>query len=453
MRHAVKQLDFPFGGVDRSRSPRENTLVWGRGYYTTESALNVFGMCPFEGRMRGGSRPCTRRIGQAAASVWEWENSGVIEREDGTGYELLDSDIHVGDEYTIVRNDHPESIRCSVGQAPSSVSVTARYRSRLIAASGHILYMSRQGADDDWDYSGDGGDVGQALAMSLDSAGGSAEDITAVVPIRDRYAYLATRSSLWILEGDPVDGRLTLISGSVGILCRSAFAVDGTRLFFVSDDGVYLAEANDLKRWSRERLPDELVNLGGSEFTPHAGYDPSIRSYFLFLEGAQTHYAFDSRREAVWPFSLPAGQEPVGIGRVISNAGIPLMGMLGTDGVWRVFDSSGPTDDGGHVVQSNVRIGPFRIAGDFLDGFLSELSCTISMESCPVELSIWTDHDCEVCAHKADSEPPAFRYIVRPGWNRVIRPRIRGEWACIKLSASSRWAYEHMSAKIVTTGG
>lgn len=358
----------------------------------------------------------------------------------------------MADGATLVRTDTPDTLRCSVGAYPTRPTITARYRARMVAVSGNVVYMSRQGVEDDWDYSGNGAEVGQALAISLESICGTFDEITAVVPVRDRFMYLSTGSSLWILEGDPVDGRLQRISDNVGVLTKSSWALNETVLFFLSADGVYTVEANELKRWSRERLPGELANIDLNTYTPCVGFDKDLGCFFVFLKGSSTHYAFNQKHSSIWPFTLLDWHVPDAIATIRSDGKMPRMAMLGDDSVWRVFAKDATLDDGAEPVQSHVVLGPFRVAGDFLDGFLSEISCSITEASGNVLLEVWTEHECEACLRAARTKKANFTYTIRPGWNRVIRPRVRGEWACIKLSASAPWAFENLSVKAITTG-
>lgn len=448
-----KQLDFPFGGVETSRPPRENTLVWGRGYHTTESALNVWATCPFEGRMRGGSRAGTMSIGAAETTTWEWFKAGPLEWSDGTAIELLTMAERLGDDTILLREDVPEEIVCTKGTAPEAPTITARYRFRTVAVEGNVWYMSRQGVKDDWDYSGDGAEVGQAVAGTLALPGQAPEPITAVVPVADELCYFATANALWVLQGDPTNGRVTLISDKVGIVSQSAWARDTHTVFFLSNDGVYLLRGNDLTRWSENKIPNSLKNIDISIYKPRAGYDAELDGYFLFFEGGDIHYFFTVARQAVWPFTMPETQVPRGICTIRRAPRLPRMGFIGSDDVWRVFDYAAEDDDGdGNPIHSSVRIGPFQVGNDFTDGVLAELYCTFTDLSDRVKVSVHVGHDCEECNHNADSKPAAMTFESGGGWNRVVRPRVRGAWCCLTLEADKPWAYENIAALERTTG-
>lgn len=517
MRSSRKTLAFPLSGVVRKGGYRQQTRP-----YSAPWAVNVRSEGVLESRDRGGSRPGLTKLsatdlgtsvtglfpvtyldasgvrrndlvfladgalGTIRAGV-ATTHSAFLQTDDGDNIitddpnndnivfdstvtdTAMEGAVRGGRLYladTVLKLHDPatgtvETVVASAGTVPTGQPIICVYRDRVIlGGSDHLWYASRMGEPTDWDFGSTFEDTGRAVAGQLGVNGRIGEVVTALAPIEDRILLMATENSLWALRGDPATGRLESLSDQVGVVGSRAWALSPDDLFcFLSNDGVYLWDGRGApKRFSGERVPDELRELDPSSLTINMVYDHEASGFHLFLTpgaGAGTHWFFDLGRRSCWPVSLQTTHQPLSAAYYVpSDLGLVVLGS--SDGYVRYFDDSA-TDDDGTAIQSHILVGPVRIASeDDKNAMLAEIHGLVDVEaSGAVTWRVVMGETAQEAAELAYSDlttvlggGTAVSVSATGTWgdarNNVVRPRTRGPWTVIWLSSSDQWAFEAM---------
>lgn len=385
---------------------------------------------------------------------------------------VADSRLHVFDPIL----GTVEEVVATKGTVPQGQPIVAVYRDRaILGGADHVWYASRQGFIDDWHFGADMGDLGRAVASSLERAGHIGEPITAIIPHGDSILTLATANSLWALHGDPADGKLMRLSSEIGVITHNAWAsaTEGVQTLFLSHDGLYLLTPGEHPvRFSAERVPDVLQDADISACTVTMAYDANERGYHLFItphpdrdgKTAQaTHWWIDIENKAVWPVVLPAAMQPVAATRRVGEGALSDVVFGCRDGYLRKFDRAAAADDG-TPVESHVLLGPFRLVSDDISAaMLTEVHGMFGSGTSGVTCRVVMADSAEECAAKAVAGIEAAKaggavtgvaYTCEMGGprNKVFRPRARGAWGIIWLAADSAWAYESVAIKLAHLG-
>ena len=456
MQTTFKQLRFPSAGVAENLAYREATIPDANQVFSSPHALNVRGEDACTRRYRGGSRPGLRRIEGVVEAVnggkWLWPNGEAILWPDGSPivYTTVTQELTAPDGSLIIDPHEPFSVRCSKGAVPPAPNVVAMYRNRLFLGSGADWFCSRVGEHGDFDYGGFAEDVSRALAGNCALAGRKGEAITAFMPVNDRYMLVATRRSLWLFGGDPVEG-LSMVSDVVGCVSGNAWCNTPMGVVFVSQNGVYL-HGGEAPRLLSGDLP---MAMSGIEEALLA-YDPESKGVHIFAEknGTAHDWFLDLEKNAFWPVSIPSDMRPVSMCRMIEG-GIDRIVLCGRDGIWRMFHRE-QFDDDGTPIKSHVVIGPFRVsARDDLDGILAEIHATFGECGGEVRIDTFCAKSAEDAVNRASGKrgggegKTVFALPVR---NFVFRPRTRGAWASIRVSSPSHWSYEGILVNLKLLG-
>ena len=351
------------------------------------------------------------------------------------------------------------ALTASEGVIPSEQPVICLYRDRVIlTGKDHMWYASRMGEPSDWGFGADMNDNGRAVAGQIAIAGQIGSAPKAVIPVEDKALVFACENSLWIIQGDPATGRLECVSGEVGMIAPNAWAKSENNLMaFLSNDGVYLWQAGSKAapvRFSEGRVPGQLRNVDPDSNTITMSYDPDGRGFYLFITphtGRGLHWWLDIENKALWPIVFHDEHEPVAIAR-IDEGGMAEVIMGCRDGYIRQFGNS--IDDDGNPLESHVLIGPVKIAADDVrDAMLTEIHGVMADMSGDVEWRVVMGSSAEDVADMAVQGIGAYvngdtpcGVAVTGSWakrrNAVVRPRTRGSWMVIWISAKKTWAFE-----------
>lgn len=444
MRTVSKALHFPSLGVAAHLAYSEATIPDENHAYATPAAKNVRGTCTFGDRARGGSRPGLRAVAGTVVVVnsgkWLWPNGEAVKwpTGDNIAYSTASEEISAPDGSAIIDPHEPFAVHCTTGNAPSAPSLAAVYRDRLFLASGADWFCSRIGDHGDFDYGADGEDSSRALAGNCAVAGRKGETITAFMPVGDSAMYVATSRALYVFQGDPSAG-IRRLSEFTGCVSANAWCSTPQGVVFVSLDGVYIIQADGGLRLLSSRLPEAFSGWSSALL----GYDPEAGGVHVFgtkvsglTEEAQDWFV-DMEAGAFWPVEVPAAMRPTAVCRIVSG-GVEKAALRGADGTWRTFQE-GQTKDGDTAIQSELVIGPFRVSSsDALDGILDEVRVVLGEGSGNVSIGVAVSKTAEGAAKAAREAVADFAQ----GYNFTRRARRRGAWACLKLSATTRWAYE-----------
>lgn len=421
MRTAAKVLKFPLSGVARDLDYRKAYIPAEETTFATPFASNVRGTDPFGHRARGGSRPGLRRVPEGVAL------KPIHPFVDVEG---------LGEEGEIMP-------KCS-----------CEYRARVVCAADSAWYMSAIGNKTDWNFAGDKEDPSRAFSGNVALAGKPGEKITALIPIRDAMLFIATRSSLWVLNGDPIGGSIKCISENVGVVSADAWCFDGQRLWFVGENGLYACGLGEVPMLASHKLPEEMIGVESALL----GYDIEENAVHIFTNTKNWFYEIDAK--AFWQVKLYDlylnslhYADIDGVRKVVVYSYTRMLGGGPYNRGFFYFDKSAADDDGTPFA-SVVAIGPVRTGvRDDMDGMVGELMATTAKGSDDVAISIYTANSPEEVVSLAENaqETPVDLFV-KGGWNNTTRPRKRGNWALFVVSAQGRWGFESMTAVMKTLG-
>lgn len=374
---------------------------------------------------------------------------------DSLPYVTVDTDDNIRD-YTagsnlnyIVAN---ELVGIYKGTVPTGCPMIARWQDRIVLAGSpaHVVYFSRAGDPDDFDYGADPQDVGRATFLSSTAdSGGIGEPITALIAFSDDFLVIGCKTSLWVLRGGSptAGGRFNNISRTIGIVDKDAWCEGPAgEILFLSSDGLYvispLSNAQPIPI-SPACLPQEFLDIDPATTTVSMAYNPRFRGVNIYLTGAaDLAFWLDWDTMTFWPESYDATHEPTACARIGNNV------FLGcSDGVIRKY-SDGATDDDGIAFPTFVLFGPFRGGrSSFNEGLIREMQAAFGDDSANVTWEIYSGDTAQraVDAAAAGTAPKASGTWAE-NYNLRHHPRVRGAWFVIRVetSAPGRWVLEQI---------
>lgn len=311
------------------------------------------------------------------------------------------------------------------------------------------IFMSAVGDPFDFNYSPDVQTVQQAVAGSVTNGYGKNPDIvTALIPYTDDVLLIGGSHSIRRQLGNPAEGGINVsVTDITGIAYGKAWcqSPEGVIYFFGSRGGVFRIDPEN-------GIPSKLTALTIDERLSELNLDQnvvsllwddrsiSVRVYITPIDGsATTHYVWDVRNEAWWPFSYTnAGSNPMAVHLMAgSTASDRRLLEYGQDGYIRQVDVDAKSDDG-NPIESHVYIGPFSSV------MLVEMSAILSERSGNVTWEICTASSME----KALDVSPRTSGQFKPGRNFTQWPRTFIEQGYLRLSATGPWAMESITATI-----
>lgn len=525
-----KPLRFPMRGYTDALDGAQTG-----GSYYTPAAVNVVGVVPYSPRYRGGTRPGLHSVSTATFSnprgVWAipWKT------EDGvlmTTIAVVD-----GQTIKVVSGETPQSTvgyastengeyivtegsdRIVFSQAATDIKVTGVttasacvfesrlyflsgngvksfdlrtgvtqeviadaygstdicvYRGRLILFGGdNVVHAMGMLNPNDADVGKHYEDVSMANSFTLSLAGERGDRVTAFIPCSDAVAIIATRNSLWKLDGDPNTGSMKQISREIGIVSSKAWAKSGvTDVMFLSEDGAHFVnpfsgEIEPLNRTDdsgsrRDVFALTRINTDVADYV--VSYDRNVRGYVVLAitggTSADDAWIIDERH-AVWPISFDASKKPVCIGRNTDTDSVVDSYLVCKDGRIRTFSWAGTSDDGS-AIKSAVTIGPvFGDTAGTVDSILAEIICEFSKTDTASEgvvVEVFGGRTAFDVVSRSESfvEWAKFQegdkprsdaeFSFRGGWNNVVRPRVRGNAFTLVVWSSTRWCYSGITS-------
>lgn len=423
MRTISRQIHFPLRGIEKVSSFHDIAQE-GRTCYSTHFALNVRGRDALSGRFRGGSRP---------------------------GIYILPDIVH---EKIISQHQSCPVVSqtASAGSAPPAATIGCVYRARCVVAVGNVLYFSRVGVHDDWNYGASSSDLSRAVSFVLSPAGMNSQknNVTAVIPVNDRLLYIATAESIWVLSGDPCGGALTCISSNTGIVpAVSPYKLfcygDNDRIYFLSHRGLCVMSGSEAPVILSESVPDFPTDA------KCMGFDPSEKAVCVVVKNQPNN--------PVW-FVDVSSQTPVFWFETYANPWIEF-GILDGKMVFRVDDRVYNTwwchNESIHCeMPSKVLIGPFRTsASDGLDGLLARIGLNINNQANGMRLSFSVGKTAEDATARAVGEEYVESYSIEKFKQITTLPlRVRGAWCVVTLSAeSAAWGFDSCHVTCKSLGG
>ena len=456
-----KEIRFPYSG--QSSVVSSSRL----GVSFTPAAVNVILRSPHSWNKSGGTRPGLKPFtgtqpAEPTSNRWLWPNGEAVSWPNGDGMTFSDAGTKIiMPDGGVLMNPHETfTVRASKGNIPNSISTCAMYRARMVVASGSMWYASRSGALDDFDYGGDMEDKARAVAGNVALAGREGETITAIAAIADSALYVATKRSLWRVNGEVLQS-ISQVSDHTGIISRHAWCWDGVRFWFWSDKGLYAHVTGEPLMNMTPHLEDAVRGWRMATLI----FDSERNGIHIFGvdgAGAASDWFYDIANKAMWKLQYPSAKRP-------SSGGLAMVGgmnrvvFLCADGTWRYWDEAQATDDGTPIV-SALAMGPVtHTTGNTENAFLAELDFEMdtgitSQSGIRISGCAGRTTDEVIEASKSlvgwaasgasgTSAYEKFAYSVVPGWQKVVRPRIRcNSFAAVVWSTSGRWAISKITA-------
>ena len=455
-----KEIRFPFNG--QSSVISANRL----GCSYTPASVNVLFRSPGNWGKCGGTRPGLKPFtgtqpSAPAPSRWLWPNGEAILWPNGDNivFSEIGSKIIMPDGGVMLNQHETFTVNASKGNIPASFSICAWYRARMVVASGSMWYASRIGELDDFDYGGDSADPSRAAAGNAALAGREGEAVTALAAIADSMLYVATKRSLWRI-GEPTQS-MSQVSDHIGIISRNAWCWDGLRFWFMGDSGLYSLVAGEPPVCMTPHLKDVVTGWSAATFV----FDAERNGIHIFGTdgtGAATDWFYDMANKAMWRMQYAAAKRP-SAGGLAMLGGVNRVVFLCADGTFRYWDESQATDDGTDIV-SVLAMGPVtHTTGNTENAFLAELDFELdtsitSQSGVHVSGCVGRTANEAIEAAKSfvgwaasgatgTSAYEKFAYSVIPGWQKVVRPRIRcNSFAAVVWSTAGRWAISRITA-------
>ena len=352
----------------------------------------------------------------------------------------------------------------TAGTLPTGCEFINLFRDRIVLSGDptapHMWYMTAQGNALDLDYGASSLLATRAVAGNNTESGRVGEPITAQITHKDDYLIWGAANSIWVLRGDPAyGGSIDNVSKDIGIVKGGWCKGPSGELIFLSKDGIYMMpiEGGQPVGVSRDKLPDELIDVDTRLYTVSMVYDIVDRGVHIYLTGnlarKNQHFWFDWDTKGFFPITLPDTMEPMvclRYGILASEQSAVLLGCR--DGYIRKFHDAANTDDGTSIT-SYVLLGPMRSSGnDYYDGWVQELVATLGAESGSVTWSVLVGD-----THEAIPDATAYSYATGTfvaGRNFSVYPRARGGSVGLLLqnAGARRWALESITA-IMAAGG
>lgn len=177
------------------------------------------------------------------------------------------------------------------GTLPLSCSVIAYFQDRIVLAGApstpNVWYASKQGDPLDFDYDGDS--AASAVAGTNFANGQIGDPITALIPHNRQCLVIGAEDSLYVMRGDPNSPSSTIdqLSAHLGPISPQAWCKDAEfHTWMLTRDGLYRMASgcgDTPDSFSREKLPDALLNLDVSDYVPQLKYDLLQRAVHVYV--------------------------------------------------------------------------------------------------------------------------------------------------------------------------
>lgn len=311
------------------------------------------------------------------------------------------------------------------------------------------IFMSAVGDPFDWNYSPDVQTVQQAVAGNVTNGYGKNSDIvTALIPYTDDVLLIGGSHSIRRQLGNPAEGGINVsVTDITGIAYGAAWcqSPEGVIYFFGSRGGVFkINPENGIPaKLTALTIDERLADLDLDSTIVSLLWDDraiAVRVYITPTDGSPTtHYVWDVRNEAWWPFSYTnAGSNPLAVHLMSGNAASERSLLeYGQDGYIRSVDVDSSSDDGDPIT-SYVYIGPFsNVMLKEIIATFSETSNNVTWEACSASTM-----------EKALGVAPRQTGRFKSGRNASQWPRVFIEQGYLRLSATGPWAFESLTLAV-----
>ena len=265
----------------------------------------------------------------------------------------------------------------TAGDLKPRARLLCAWRGRLVwarfADNPHEWLMSALGDPYDYDISPPVQTATQAVLGTRAPKGtGQAPDIiNGLVPLSDDRLIFLCESSIWMLDGDPMDGgRFWLISNATGGGFGNAWCLDEVgRLYFMGSRGVVYSFTPDrgIEQLSDNAIPERLRNIDFANTRCEMAWSNEHQGVHVLLVPSdyvgvvREHYFWSRKLDGWYPDSFSASDHApmctvTGDGDSASSRTV-IIGCA--DGYLRYFNSTATSDDGEPVLARTL-IGPLQ---------------------------------------------------------------------------------------------
>lgn len=355
------------------------------------------------------------------------------------------------------------NLTASAGTVPTGCSICVLYRDRLVLAGDYAnpqqWYMSQSGDPTNWDYALQTATA--PVSGTTSKAGMIADPVTALAPHSDLCMIMASRTTLWILRGDPVKGSLDNISFDIGIISQNAWChtADGW-MCFLSADGVYVmpnqCSQSLPERLSRLKIPEELIDVDPTMYAVSMAYDIRDVGVHLWLtslvEGLESqHWWIDWQNKSFWPVEVPLEKQPTAICQRRDRPDLASSVTLGcADGYIRRHNRAALDDDGDDIT-SYVYFTPMAMTGTD-EMILHSISAKLAEGTADIAWSLHTGGTVEEAL--ASSSRRSGIWSTNGGTELNKRPtrfKIQGAAIVLKLApvvVNTKWSIEQVTVDV-----
>lgn len=363
--------------------------------------------------------------------------------------------------FRIVRNDKLVNWTATAGTVPVGCSIIAMYRGALYLAGDptdpNEWYKSRNGDPYDFDFTAT--DAGAPTKGSAAEAYRLGDAITALIPYADHFMLIGCRSSIWRMTDDVTDGgEIASVNRSVGIASSTAwcYGENGGQVFFLSpSQGIWATQIDcptcDAVRVSGDELPRELYQIARDAEISMA-YDVVNRGIHIFVSppysnpatvASPVYWFFDLATKGFFPVQY-ALEEMNPLAAVQYNGVDPrdnciLLACM--NGNIMRYSWTADRDDVS-TITSYVHLGPMQLGESGSDaGIVAEMVGNLSQDSNDVTWGLYVGNRAE----NVVSGSAVITGTFRAGTVRRVQPRRKGGAFALRLSGTSRWAFESVS--------
>jgi hypothetical protein len=331
----------------------------------------------------------------------------------------------------------------------SRCSLIAVWGGRIVLsgldADPNNIFMSAVGDPFDFDYSPAVQTVQQAVAGNVTNGyGKNADIVTALIPYTDDVLLIGGSTSINRQLGNPAEGGINVsITDITGIAYGKAWcqSPEGVIYFYGSRGGVYRIDPENgiPSRLTSLTVDERLADINLDNTTVTLLWDDraiAVRVYITPHDGSDTtHYVWDVRNEAWWPFSYTDGDHnPLAVHSMSGNTTADRRLLeYGQDGYIRMVDLDASTDDG-NAITSYVYLGPFSAMMFVeLDAVLSDNSDRVTWAMCSAS-----------SMERALTAAPRLTGRLHKGRNATQWTRAYIENGYLRLSSTGSWAMESL---------
>lgn len=356
------------------------------------------------------------------------------------------------------------ALTASEGTVPTNCRLIETYRDRIVLAGNltnpNLWYMSKSGDATDWDYTAEPENPLRAFYGQGSEAGQPGMAIKAIIAFQDDYMIMAGETKMYVMRGDPgYGGGVYLITDQIGIIDDSAWCKGPKgELYFVARNGLNILPpgSNSSPELLSKAIPNRLKEIQAGSYHVELAYDPIWNGLHIYTTPESTsgdhdgHFFYCLETGGFFPWAYASNDhEPFSMvtyqTQNPSYAGV-LLGCR--DGYIRRHSATQTTDDG-TTITSYVDLGPFAVAGrDFLDGRINQIITRLDDGSGAVTVSVKMGETAQAAADASNFNT----FTAAAGLNYNWRPRARGGWAVVRLTATTRWAMERITLVLKALG-